>query len=301
MTMAGSRLATLTRLSQTRLMPTQKISTEPTMDRFAKAAAVMTGRRRPAKAVTLPCKIANRNRGENRPTAHRTAHNHNDDKIQHRFGGEDGIVPGDAVLDGADDGHGADADRQRGGDKGIHKPLILGITGFLLEPLAEALKGTFQIQQLSDHRADGQAADDQHGTMADDGPVFHGEHLLQRPGDGNEQSADATAFGQRVQHLLLEKPAEQRASRTASYDGGGIDNGSQTVHFLFSLSFCRQSAAVCTSQRKMAFPCSMPPWARFSGCHWIPRIRSLSLSTVSMTPSGAKAVARKPGAGVFTA
>ena len=57
-TMAGSRFATLTFLPQTRLMPTQKISTFPTMDRFARAIAVMTGRRSPAKAVILPCKIA---------------------------------------------------------------------------------------------------------------------------------------------------------------------------------------------------------------------------------------------------
>lgn len=71
--------------------------------------------------------------------------------------------------------------------------------------------------------------------MADDGPVFHGEHLLQRPGDGDEQRADAAALGQRILHILLEKPPEQRASRTASYDGGGIDNGSQTVHDLSSL------------------------------------------------------------------
>ena len=41
-------------LPHTRLTPTQKISTLPTKDRLAKAPSVMTGRRRPARAVMLP-------------------------------------------------------------------------------------------------------------------------------------------------------------------------------------------------------------------------------------------------------
>ena len=56
--MAGSRFATFTFFPKTRLMPTQKISTFPTSDRFASAPSVMTGRISPASAVMLPCSTA---------------------------------------------------------------------------------------------------------------------------------------------------------------------------------------------------------------------------------------------------
>ena len=57
-TIAGSRFATLIFLPHTRLTPTQKIKIEPTKDRFAKAASVITGLITLASTVTLPCKIA---------------------------------------------------------------------------------------------------------------------------------------------------------------------------------------------------------------------------------------------------
>ena len=55
---AGSMLATRTVLPHTRLTPMQKIRTEPTNDRFAKAAAVINGFKRLASSVTAPCRIA---------------------------------------------------------------------------------------------------------------------------------------------------------------------------------------------------------------------------------------------------
>ena len=40
---AGSKLATRTVLPHTKLMPTQKISTEPTIERFQRAASLISG------------------------------------------------------------------------------------------------------------------------------------------------------------------------------------------------------------------------------------------------------------------
>ena len=57
-TMAGSRLATFTFFPHTRLMPTQKISTFHTRDRFDSALSVIRGRTTPARTVMLPWNTA---------------------------------------------------------------------------------------------------------------------------------------------------------------------------------------------------------------------------------------------------
>lgn len=54
MTTAGSMFAGLNVLGQMRLTPTQKMSVEPTSERFASAASVMMGWSSVARAVTLP-------------------------------------------------------------------------------------------------------------------------------------------------------------------------------------------------------------------------------------------------------
>ena len=91
---------------------------------------------------------------------------------------------------------------------------------------------TARIQQLTEHRTNGQTPDDQHSPVADNGPVFHGKHSLQRPGDGNEQGADTAALGQGILHVFFQEFPEQRPAHAAGHNGGGIDNGSQTVHIL---------------------------------------------------------------------
>jgi hypothetical protein len=53
-TMDGSILATLTFLPKTRFTPTQKISTEPTRERFESAAGVITGLISLESTVTEP-------------------------------------------------------------------------------------------------------------------------------------------------------------------------------------------------------------------------------------------------------
>ena len=205
--MAGSKLATFTFFPQTRLIPTQKISTFPTRDRFARAAAVITGRRRPARAVMVPWKTANRDRRKHSAFAHGAAHDHDQDQIQNRFCCQHRIVSRQAIIDGTHNGHSADADGERRGNKGIDKILISGISGFDLQPLSESFEGTFNIQDLTCYGSNGETDHNQHGAAADNGSLLDGQHFLQCAGNRNEQCTDAAGFCQssKTASLLLSK------------------------------------------------------------------------------------------------
>ena len=56
-TMAGNKFATRIFLPQTRLMPTQNIRIEPMVDKFPRAASVISGLISTARAVMLPWKM----------------------------------------------------------------------------------------------------------------------------------------------------------------------------------------------------------------------------------------------------
>ena len=76
------------------------------------------------------------------------------------------IITGNAVLNGADNRHGTDADGQRGHDKGIDKFVVVCIAGFGTNPLAKLLDALFEIARFADQRADSKAHDDHNGTAA---------------------------------------------------------------------------------------------------------------------------------------
>ena len=82
-------------------------------------------------------KEKDRDRGKSTALAHGGRHDHNDDKVEHRFYCQGREVPHDAVLDRADDGYGADADGEGAGHESVHKPRVFGIAGFDLAPGAK--------------------------------------------------------------------------------------------------------------------------------------------------------------------
>ena len=53
-TIVGNILATLTLPGHTRFKPTQKIKTDPVIERYESAVSVMSGSKRPEQRVTLP-------------------------------------------------------------------------------------------------------------------------------------------------------------------------------------------------------------------------------------------------------
>ena len=71
-------------------------------------------------------------------------------------------------------------------DKAVHKPGILTVAGFDLQPLSEFLKALFDVQQFTDQRANGKAGDDQKPVTAGDTAAVNREHALQRTADADK-------------------------------------------------------------------------------------------------------------------
>ena len=199
------------------------------------------------------------NCGKCRAFSHGAAHHHYDEQVQHRFGCEDGIIPGQSVLNGADDGHCPDADGQGRADEGIDERLVLGVPGFDLQPLPQPLKRALNVQRFPDHCADGKAPDNQHRTAADDLSVLHREHTLHGAGNGDKQRAHTADLHQRILRALAQDASKQRPAHTACQNRGCVDDRSKPNHVL-SLFFPDLPKFYCillkmsTRRRDIDFP-----------------------------------------------
>ena len=97
--------------------------------------------------------------GEDAALAEGRREKHDDDAVEDALCKEDGRVTEQAVVDRADDRHGADADRERGGDEAVDKPRIARAARDALQPRAERGHARLDVQQLADEPADDEARD----------------------------------------------------------------------------------------------------------------------------------------------
>ena len=91
-------------------------------------------------------------------------HRHHDDKVENGFGDENGGVAVQAVVDRADDRHGADAHREGGADKAVDEAMVLRAMGLPLQEFAEALKAALDIDDLPKKSAENKTADNENIT-----------------------------------------------------------------------------------------------------------------------------------------
>ena len=154
------------------------------------------------------------------------------DAVQQGLGKEGGMVAGEAILEGAHDGHGPHAEEKAGGDEPLgdgglsavgHQPLRA-----LLHPEPQGLHPPVQIQELADERPNdhGQNGDERviaFQTAAD--AQIHdaqGHALLD---DGLEPLSQGRAANGQQGGEPVGQPREQHAHQGAGQDGGGIEDG----------------------------------------------------------------------------
>lgn len=73
-------------------------------------------------------------------------HDHDDHKVQQRFGSQGTVITVNAVLYGTDYCHGANADGHGCGDEGIEKLIVALISALVTKPATEVFHFLIQIQ-----------------------------------------------------------------------------------------------------------------------------------------------------------
>ena len=121
-------------------------------------------------------------------------HDRNNDQIEHRFCGEQGVIPGQSVLNGTDDGHGADTDDEGGVDKAVHKAAVILAPQQLPQAVPRLLHPPLHIDEAAQQTAQHQREDEQHGALRFQRAVGDGEHPLKRPGDADEDDRHAAGL-----------------------------------------------------------------------------------------------------------
>lgn len=135
-----------------------------------------------------------RDRRKDTAFSHGSSHDADNDQIQDGFGKKNGIIACETILDGANDGHGADTDSQGGCNKAIYKMPIFGIAAFMLQPLSKPFDAAIQIDAFSDQGAQGYTQDHHHGASALQAVVLNRDHLFQGAGDTEKEDTDTIAF-----------------------------------------------------------------------------------------------------------
>lgn len=108
----------------------------------------MTGFEEAGQQEDGPLEDADGERGEDAALAERRGHDHDDDGVEHGLGKQDERVAEQAVVDGADDGHRADADRQGRGDEAVDEARVAAAARPAPQPDAEALHLILEIDGL---------------------------------------------------------------------------------------------------------------------------------------------------------
>ena len=144
---------------------------------------------------------------------------HGGHQVQHGFGDQDGMVPRQARLDGAGDGHGAHAEQQCGGDETFRQGnLFAFFFEFVFHLPGQGIDGAVDIQQRAGNGA-------QHHRRDEDQHIFAGKAA------GN---ADIEGTGTQTRHggaayPLRDALAEQQADTGACEDCDHIDDDSKHI------------------------------------------------------------------------
>ena len=165
--------------------------------------------------------------GEDAALAEGRREKHDDDAVEDALCKEDGRVAEQAVVDRSDDRHGADADRERGGDEAVDKPRIARAARDALQPRAERGHARLDVQQLADETADDEARDYHVDAAERELPVRIGaEHRAQRAAEPEEHHGERTGAHQGLLHALRDKAAAAEPQDAPERDGGDVGDDS---------------------------------------------------------------------------
>ena len=175
--------------------------------------------------------------GEDATFSHCTGHYGDDDEVENGFRDQDGRVFFDTVLDRADDCHRADADGEGRRNEAVDKALIFGVACFLLQPFTEAFKASFDVDDLTEERAERKTNDDQHRARGDESSVFaDGKHFFKHTADRDEQRADTAGFRQSVLYIFFDQFSKKQTDDTARKDAEAVDQCSESGHMRLPLN-----------------------------------------------------------------
>ena len=187
------------------------------------------GREEARESEDRPLKEPDGDGGEDAALAEGRREEHDDDAVEDALGKEDGWVAEQAVIDRADDRHGADADRERGGDKALDKPRVARAARDAFQPRAERSHVRLDVQQLADETADDEARDHHVDAAERELPIRIGtEHRAQRAAEPEEHHGERTGAHQRLLHALRDKAAAAEPQDAAERDGGDVGDDSDT-------------------------------------------------------------------------
>ena len=159
--------------------------------------------------------------------------NDEDDEVQNGLGEQGGGIAGQTVLNGAHDGHGADADGEGGGDEALDEAAVVAPGGLLLEPCAELFQLAVEVQYLAHEGAQCHGEDHQQRLLdgqAGESAVFHKEHVLQGAGGAEKDGAQTHDTHDGLLIAGIHAAAQKQTDGAAAQDGKNIDDGSHSKH-----------------------------------------------------------------------
>ena len=159
--------------------------------------------------------------------------NDEDDEVQNGLGEQGGGISGQTVLNGTHDGHGADADGERGGNETLDKLAVITPGGLFLEPCAELFQLAVKVQHLAREGAQSHGQDHQQSLLdgqIGEGAVFHEEHVLQCTRRTDEDGGQTHDAHDGLLIAGVHTAAQEQADGAAAQNGKNIYNGSQSKH-----------------------------------------------------------------------
>ena len=135
------------------------------------------------------------------------------------------MISGKGALYGADDGHGADAEKKRCREESIFDFSTVVAVHHGLNLFCEKLQFLLNIYDFSKEGAKSHGQDDDHG-------VLH----LHKASDPKVNHCESQYFKQTVGNVLIDYFMEYNPHDTAKENGKSINNSSeQFIHLFFSL------------------------------------------------------------------
>ena len=171
-----------------------------------------------------------RDGGENSSHPEGGGEDGHDNAVQKSFGVEHGWIAGQAVLKGADDGHGSHADGESGHDEAVDEFGVFFPAGFLSKPVPEFHKSFFNVHPLTNDGAQSQGHGAHHGAAGGQRAAVNGQHLFQGAGDSDEDDCEADGLHDRVLKSLGQSFLKQDSDNASGDDGAGVGNGSDSNH-----------------------------------------------------------------------
>ena len=227
---AGSMLATRKVLGQMRSTPMQKIEDRPDGREVGERGGGHEGLQEARQGGERALQHEDGDDGEDAALAHGCRHGADEQRVDGALDGERRPIAGHAVLDRADDRHGADRDGERRGDEAVDEGRVAVAVGGVLEPLAEAVDLSVEVENLSDERAEGQRDDDERGVDGDDPAVLDHQHAGHRARDADEDDRDGGGFEERVLDAAVYEAAEGESGEAAGENERDVDERAESDH-----------------------------------------------------------------------